>query len=421
MEVSVHLRIDNIGKVETAQIEIEGVTVLTGYNGTGKTSICRALYGVTDSFSDINKKLHNLRRNSMMDVAMMLAHGIKEEDNILSSSFYELRDDIMSFINSESEYKVDFFSRDLIDALCIKNKVVLSDEIINNFLNRINEVIQRDADEYLRFYVSRTIKTIFRNQIGNVNLNKPSGIIFEDNNTICEIMYKDDDLVGLKHAVNILMPPIYIEPENVLEGYDLFKRTRRRQSRPSFAPYLTEKSESSLSDLTLEQYENLEKNTRLIKRILNETTHGRLEDEQNSLMLTYHEEGINENISCGNIASGLKLFLIIQRLVENGSLCENRLLIIDEPEVNLHPEWQLKLARILVLLNTQMGVRVVLSTHSPYFLKAVDYYLHEENKCDVGHFYLTKETTNGLYTVEDVTNNKELIYKTMYKPLEELE
>lgn len=417
MEVSVYLRIDNIGKVETAQIEIEGVTVLTGYNGTGKTSICRALYGVTDSFSDINKKIHTLKRNSMMDVTMMLAHGIKEEDNILSSSFYELRDDIMSFINSESEYKMDFLSKDLVDALCIKNKVLISDDIINNFLNRINEIIQRDDDEYLRFAILRNIKTIFRNQIGNVNLNKPSSIILGDNKTSYEIMFKNDDLVGMSHTINTLVSPIYIEPENVLENYG----RRYRTYRPYFSPNLLKKHELSSNDLTLEQYEYLEKNTKLVKRILNETTHGRLEDDQNDSILTYHEEGLNEKISCGNIASGLKLFLIIQRLVENGVLNENRLLIIDEPEVNLHPEWQLNLARVLVLLNIQMGVRVVLSTHSPYFLKAVDYYLHEEKKCDVGHFYLTKETTNGLYTAVDVTNNKELIYKTMYKPLEELE
>lgn len=416
MEVSVYLRIDNIGKVETAQIEIEGVTVLTGYNGTGKTSICRALYGVTDSFSDINKKIHTLKRNSMMDVTMMLAHGIKE-DNILSSSFYELRDDIMSFINSESEYKMDFLSKDLVDALCIKNKVLISDDIINNFLNRINEIIQRDDDEYLRFAILRNIKTIFRNQIGNVNLNKPSSIILGDNKTSYEIMFKNDDLVGMSHTINTLVSPIYIEPENVLENYG----RRYRTYRPYFSPNLLKKHELSSNDLTLEQYEYLEKNTKLVKRILNETTHGRLEDDQNDSILTYHEEGLNEKISCGNIASGLKLFLIIQRLVENGVLNENRLLIIDEPEVNLHPEWQLNLARVLVLLNIQMGVRVVLSTHSPYFLKAVDYYLHEEKKCDVGHFYLTKETTNGLYTAVDVTNNKELIYKTMYKPLEELE
>lgn len=417
MEVSVYLRIDNIGKVETAQIEIEGVTVLTGYNGTGKTSICRALYGVTDSFSDINKKIHTLKRNSMIDVTMMLAHGIKEEDNILSSSFYELREDIVSFINSESEYKMDFLSKDLVDALCIKNKVLISDDIINNFLNRINEIIQRDDEEYLRFAILRNIKTIFRNQIGNVNLNKPSGILLGDNKTSYEIMFKNDDLVGMSHTINTLVSPIYIEPENVLENYG----RRYKTYRPSFSPNLLKKHGLSSNDLTLEQYEYLEKNTKLIKRILNETTHGRLEDDPNDSILTYHEEGLNEKISCGNIASGLKLFLIIQRLVENGVLNENRLLIIDEPEVNLHPEWQLNLARVLVLLNIQMGVRVVLSTHSPYFLKAVDYYLHEEKKCDVGHFYLTKETTNGLYTAVDVTNNKELIYKTMYKPLEELE
>ena len=43
------------------------------------------------------------------------------------------------------------------------------------------------------------------------------------------------------------------------------------------------------------------------------------------------------------------------------------LLIIDEPELNLHPETQAKMLEILGIL-VNMGVRVLLTTHSPYFM-----------------------------------------------------
>lgn len=43
------------------------------------------------------------------------------------------------------------------------------------------------------------------------------------------------------------------------------------------------------------------------------------------------------------------------------------LLIIDEPEMNLHPESQAKLLEVLAML-VNAGVKVLLTTHSPYFM-----------------------------------------------------
>ncbi|MFO0586611.1 MAG: ATP-binding protein [Polyangiaceae bacterium] len=45
----------------------------------------------------------------------------------------------------------------------------------------------------------------------------------------------------------------------------------------------------------------------------------------------------------------------------------NQTLIIDEPEMNLHPEGQAKLLEALGML-ANLGVRVLLTTHSPYFM-----------------------------------------------------
>jgi hypothetical protein len=46
---------------------------------------------------------------------------------------------------------------------------------------------------------------------------------------------------------------------------------------------------------------------------------------------------------------------------------ENDLLIIDEPEMGLHPESQAKLLEALAIL-VNLGVKVLLTTHSPYFI-----------------------------------------------------
>lgn len=87
----------------------------------------------------------------------------------------------------------------------------------------------------------------------------------------------------------------------------------------------------------------------------------------------------------------------------------------------MHPAWQLKFARVLVLLNTELKINVLISTHSSYFLRAVDCYMEEQQNAENGRYYLMKETVNDRYTLADVTENKEKIYKTMYEPLEKID
>jgi AAA15 family ATPase/GTPase len=58
---------------------------------------------------------------------------------------------------------------------------------------------------------------------------------------------------------------------------------------------------------------------------------------------------------------------------------KNDLLIIDEPEMNLHPESQVKLLEILAIL-VNAGVNVLLTTHSPYFLAHLNNLAQSEDK-----------------------------------------
>ena len=71
----------------------------------------------------------------------------------------------------------------------------------------------------------------------------------------------------------------------------------------------------------------------------------------------------------------------MQLLLKNGILTDKTLLIIDEPESNLHPAWQNILAETLVKL-AENGVFVVITTHSTDMLKAFDIITQEKQKAN---------------------------------------
>ncbi len=147
--------------------------------------------------------------------------------------------------------------------------------------------------------------------------------------------------------------------------------------------------------------------------------HGKLE-RLPSGQLSFKDDNLNDFVSIGNVASGMKNFLIIQSLAEKGKLKRNSILLIDEPETNLHPEWHLKFAEVLVLMYKHMGVRSIVNSHSPYFIRALEVKMADYGIKDKGHYYLTEEAGQNLFRTQDVTEATDKIYELLYRPLEYL-
>jgi predicted ATPase len=132
-----------------------------------------------------------------------------------------------------------------------------------------------------------------------------------------------------------------------------------------------------------------------------------------------YTKNINENnysFRSINIATGIKSLGIIQLLLKSGLLNNRTILIIDEPEVHLHPEWQLKYAEIIVKL-VKYGVPVIISSHSPYMIQALRYYAMKEEIDDITKFYLAEKDNDGLVKIKDVTDDLNQIFQKLAKPL----
>ena len=167
----------------------------------------------------------------------------------------------------------------------------------------------------------------------------------------------------------------------------------------------------------IEQYDTIEQNKKTFNDIFRAVLHGKLVNDDE--VIKYHDDQIDELINLRNVASGMKSLLIIQRLVENGSLTSGSWLLIDEPETNLHPEWHIKMAEILVLMKKEMNINVIVSSHSAYFIRALEVKLASNQMMEYGNFYLM-EKHGKMFDAVDVSKNTERIYEQLYKPLEEL-
>ena len=114
---------------------------------------------------------------------------------------------------------------------------------------------------------------------------------------------------------------------------------------------------------------------------------------------------------------------MLQILLENRKLKENTYLIMDEPEVHLHPEWQVKLAKILVLLVKDLNITLFINSHSPQFIEAMEVYSVKYALRDETNFYLTKIDENTKkYNVEKIEYEKLYeLYNNLGDPYDEVD
>lgn len=123
-------------------------------------------------------------------------------------------------------------------------------------------------------------------------------------------------------------------------------------------------------------YEYSDKLLQDIKSEIVKVIGGQFIKEEGKTYRFYSNNG--QNISIKNVATGIKSLGIIQVLLDKNRFTKKGYFIFDEPENHLHPTWQLALAEILVIL-AKNGIRIMINTHSPYMLEALDKYSKKHN------------------------------------------
>ena len=160
----------------------------------------------------------------------------------------------------------------------------------------------------------------------------------------------------------------------------------------------------------------------LIMEMINQMSQGVLIQDRERGYWRYSIEGKDKPIllNIENVSSGILAVATLKRLIENGSLQESGILILDEPETHLHPDWQNIFAKILVLLCKDFNFKILLNTHSHYFLTAIETFSRRYEIQDRCKYYLSYEE-NNMANFQDVTGNSEDIYKKFLQPIQDMQ
>lgn len=430
------LYLENIGKISQADIEINGITVIAGENNTGKSTVGKVLFSVFESFYESDE---GLRATRVKLFAQALETKLSEEFDRYCRIRYKTVAKQLFNKSRTGEVSREFISEEInknivyIDSDIDENGNDVPAKISDKFVDEIKILFDRycnTPDEKIYASILHTsFKNEFDSQICNLFNQKAdkSQILLNIKDKRINIAIVNDKVEHIDKTIFYLTNEVlYIDDPLVLDnsmirflfGSDFNRRTVQSHKRILMRKLLIEgykdkDIESAFHEVLIN--ERLEK---IIEKI-NQICQGSLLYSETS-GFSYYDNEFDIKLSSNNISAGLKTFAIIKTLLLNGSLKENGTIILDEPEVHLHPEWQILLAEIIVMLHEEFGIHVLLTTHSPYFLEAIEVYAqkyHVDNKCK----YYLAENIGRSSEIFDVTDDTEKIYKKLARPFQDLE
>ena len=107
------------------------------------------------------------------------------------------------------------------------------------------------------------------------------------------------------------------------------------------------------------------------------------------------------------MATGVVQLAMIALLIEKKVLDKNSVLFIDEPETNLHPDWQIKMMDTLLDL-VEAGMHIVIATHSIDIIKYLEGMINstKENMIALNHLKVNEEGLASVFKPEGSMKEK---------------
>lgn len=432
------LDIVDFGKINSANINLNKINVIGGVNASGKSTAARLLYCFLKALSSNRDEF-------------ILEYILPDINGLINRAARAMGDESTSKYN----YSIhDNFEKILLDydrARQIINSVSFpDDDILGRIIKEVDEFLSIIISDNNHSY-SPILKILFETESlygfkGNVtfyndsfkssvNYN-PSGDWIYDQGSVYNQNTEQNSFDDYDNEYGYLTEGTfdYISDVFYIDSVSIFDLDYYINTKNSFKRIFKYKehldhllkqlrdynSNVDLSDEVKFKIEEVYKNIKDI--IMGESLYEsliKINKIQEDAFYFKQEDGEEFRV---NISSGIQQIAVVQTLLHNKKLIPGTYLIIDEPEVNLHPEWQIKFAEILVLLVKELDIKLYLNSHSPMFIEAISLYSEYYDLLEDTNFYLTEKQGNDKFNFIKIDpKDMGAVYENLTKPYDELD
>jgi len=435
----------NIGIVESAEIELKGLTVLTGLNDTGKSFLSKTIYSIIKTVTE-SKEQAVFERFELINNNINQAFSLHRQfvpftpQKLQSFNPSDISNKILNYLLQQTpeqevvDYVSIYFNKIIEDLNINADRNINLKNNTNNILTTLNGLLEKivialkdegdDEKKYKRYFDNAIISKLFQGQINSL-VSKNSTLKIKVTEGVTELLninvknnktlnFKIENIL-LKTDATFIETPIIVQLASFITSTLAFPKVLKKiyQQRTELPYHLIDLVEKINSPTNIpETYHDIFNG---IKKLID----GQLTFKINERRIVF-EKNDGTSIQTFNIASGIKSLGIIQLLLSGGTINQNTILIIDEPEVHLHPKWEVEYAKIIVALS-KIGIPILISSHSPYLLQAIPYFVDKYETQNITKIYYGEKCPEKRTSVfKDVTEDLEPVFKAIAKPMQDL-
>jgi energy-coupling factor transporter ATP-binding protein EcfA2 len=367
----------HLGGIDNGTVELGDLTVICGPNNMGKTYISYAIYGLLRHFkqwidlSVSRERLAQLRDEGTLlieltDYQAKLADYLKNASSEFSENLPRYFNVLEDFFNGA---KAEFSH----------------DQLVFDFTNEFKQTVSFGQSEQLSFYKAENetvLSVTFQTKSGSRVPDRILDEVISDHITDClfaDLLPRPFVVTSERTGIALFYKELDISKNAIIEHItsgdkvnpiDLLNSMRSRYAQPIH---------DNIN--VVREYENLckrksfireESDCKPIRDALQDLMGGSYKAVDKQVMYMPKKERGRDKVAVPvYVASSSIKSLFLIDLYINSLAEKNGMLIIDEPELNLHPDNQRKMAGLLARL-VNSGVKVLVTTHSDYLIRELN-------------------------------------------------
>lgn len=422
------LKLHNIGMLEHAELRLHPLSVIAGENDNGKSTVGKIVFCIIKAINRYKEDLQESTESRLQEKAEELYFSLRRMVSVSDSGNRELLMEIrtrLSALYQVNQQDFDELQEFVLQLEESHNAVEADQQTSSQHLAEIAAIMHEPEDK--KQSIINAFSKVFASEFDASLLlqgTTEGSIELWENDLLLlrlEISKQGDDNLEIRLQDEPepleLKDATFIETPLILNYHDLLSRSQTMLEVGRRIAWRTGQSYTTLH--TKDLFDKLlvpalptdllladrHKQAGKLQSIID----GSISYSRKQRDFVFQRD--NESISIKNTASGIKVFGLLQILLNNEIIGKNTMLIFDEPENHLHPKWQLKLAEFLVYLASQ-GVYVLVSSHSPYMIEALKRYADRDGLKDQQGFFLAENRR-----IEDKDHLSE-IFQVLAEPFE---
>ncbi|RQO78394.1 hypothetical protein DBR44_01210 [Aquitalea sp. FJL05] len=376
----INIKFENLGPISSGEIELAPLTVICGRNNVGKTYVSHTIACCLEKSSIIVELLNSLRNSELgpdNDIVKHFGNTKYDCEKIIPdvkkiaqqrsrtlatkglNDYFNIGGSLFKNLNIEITYKFELkneiFSREISEIFESGSSVYKFQKPKNSFIFNITHIgvsQENDTSTYLFLFVIL---------INIVNELFPTTTVITSERTGIALFYKalDTAMSDLGHEVSTKIRTTNRESikhltSSISDSFNFSTAIKDNINQIRQG----ENKKNALSDLFDDE----------MKQLLETISGGHFIESSNEI--SFKPKNGNTIIPMSATSSSVKSIYLIENFIKYIS-DDRSLVVIDEPELNLHLDNQIQMARVITKL-VNSGVKVVITTHSDHLLRELN-------------------------------------------------